>query len=142
MLAEFAPLHLRVLAFVGRGYAGIEGCSHGFAFRGRPPSLPFAAEDFAFFFDVRLPSSRIASEMSFFLFTTGAFLTYPLGCVQRNRNGPARKCKTRNDSLSSLRIERAGNFWRTRLERLVLVCVIAESHLRGMTETFWNEQGG
>jgi hypothetical protein len=43
-----------------------------------------------------------ASEMSFFLFTTGAFLTYPLGCVQRNRNGPARKCKTRNDSLSSL----------------------------------------
>jgi len=45
---------------------------HGFTFRGLPPSLPFAAEDFAFFFDVRLPSSRIASLISFFLSTTKA----------------------------------------------------------------------
>ncbi len=42
---------------------------HGFLFRGLPPSLPFAAEDLAFLFDVRLPSSRIASEISFFLST-------------------------------------------------------------------------
>jgi len=69
MLAQFPQLHLGVLAFVRCGYAGIERSSHGFTFRGRPPSLPFAAEDFAFFFDFRLPSNRIASEINFFSFT-------------------------------------------------------------------------
>ena len=47
--------------------------NHGF-FLGRPPSLPFAREDFAFFLDVRLPSTRIAFEIRSFSFMR---LQYP-----------------------------------------------------------------
>jgi hypothetical protein len=66
-------LDLGILTFAGRADPSIKSDFHGFAFRGLPPSLPFAAELLAFFFEVRLPSRRIASEISFFLFTAAVY---------------------------------------------------------------------
>jgi hypothetical protein len=65
-------LQLRKLVLVillHRADPGIDRDLHFFTFFGRPPNLPLAADALAFFFDFRLPRMRIASEISFFLFT-------------------------------------------------------------------------
>src|ERR1700687_3351782 len=78
MLAEFAQLHLRILSFVGSGYAGIKGRSHRFTFRGLPPFLPFFRAAAAFALDLTEPPSFPSAAASFeiwFLFTLSLYLT-------------------------------------------------------------------
>jgi len=59
-LSYRAEVSNEVLSGWHRVYAALDF----FFFRGRPPSLPFSREDFAFFGLVRLPSNRAASEIA------------------------------------------------------------------------------